>query len=74
MHWCEAQFLIPMRRLSAGDEGPLDVAYEWACLVVGFGAGSGDRLPRGTAIAPTGTPAAFDFDAFPGFTGGVFVG
>jgi hypothetical protein len=29
----------------------------------------------GTAIGPAGTPpAAFDFEAFAGFSGGVFVG
>ena len=48
-----------------------------ADLVVGSGTGAGSQVTAyaGKAIAPAGTPAAaMDFDAFPGFTGGVFVG
>jgi hypothetical protein len=48
-----------------------------ADLVVGAGEGAGSRVTGylGKNIAPAGTPTAvFDFDAFPGFTGGVFVG
>ena len=48
-----------------------------ADLVVGSGTGAGSRVTSylGKNIGPAGTPAAqFDFDAFPVFTGGVFVG
>jgi hypothetical protein len=48
-----------------------------ADLVVGAGAGAGSRVTGylGATVGPAGKPAAvFDFDAFPGFTGGVFVG
>jgi len=48
-----------------------------ADLVVGDGAGAGSRVTGylGKDIQPTDTPAeAFAFDAYPGFTGGVFVG
>ncbi|HVK08994.1 MAG TPA: hypothetical protein VM597_09485, partial [Gemmataceae bacterium] len=48
-----------------------------ADLVVGDGTGAGSRVTGyfGSAIPADGTPpAAFGFDAFPGFTGGVFVG
>jgi hypothetical protein len=46
-------------------------------LLVGSGAGDGSHVTEyaGTSISSSGTPsAALDFDAFPGFTGGVFVG
>jgi hypothetical protein len=46
-------------------------------VVVGAGAGAGSRVTAylGKNIAPAGTPTpAFDFDAFPDFAGGVFVG
>jgi hypothetical protein len=48
-----------------------------ADLVVGAGAGAGSRVTAylGANIAANGTPAAqLDFDAFPNFSGGVFVG
>jgi hypothetical protein len=48
-----------------------------ADLVVGDGEGAGSRVTAylGKNVGPAGTPAAaFEFDAFPGFTGGVFVG
>jgi uncharacterized delta-60 repeat protein len=48
-----------------------------ADLVVGAGDGGGSTVTEylGKDIAPAGTPPAFQsFDAFPGFTGGVFVG
>jgi hypothetical protein len=48
-----------------------------ADLVVGDGAGAGSHVTAyfGKNIAANGTPpVAFEFDAFPGFTGGVFVG
>ena len=48
-----------------------------ADLVVGSGSGAGSRVTSylGANIAASGTPPAqFDFDAFAGFTGGVFVG
>jgi uncharacterized delta-60 repeat protein len=46
-----------------------------ADLVAGAGAGSRVTAYPGKSIAPEGTPpTAFDFDAFPGFAGGVFVG
>ena len=48
-----------------------------ADLVVGSGTGAGRRVTGylGTTIGPAGMPPAqFDFDAFPGFAGGVFVG
>lgn len=48
-----------------------------ADLVVGAGTGAGSRVTGylGTAIRAGGTPpAAFQFDALAGFTGGVFVG
>jgi hypothetical protein len=48
-----------------------------ADLVVGSGSGAGSRVTGylGKSIAADGTPPEqFGFDAFPGFTGGVFVG
>lgn len=48
-----------------------------ADLVVGAGSGAGSRVTAylGVTIPPAGQPpAAIEFDAFPGFTGGVFVG
>ena len=48
-----------------------------ADLVVGAGTGAGSRVTgyRGSAIPTDGTPPeAFAFDAFAGFSGGVFVG
>jgi hypothetical protein len=48
-----------------------------ADLVVGAGTSAGSRVTAylGVNIAPAGQPAvAFDYDAIPGFTGGVFVG
>ena len=47
-----------------------------ADLVVGDGAGAGSRVTayRGADFANGSAPAAFSFDAFPGFDGGVFVG
>ena len=48
-----------------------------ADLVVGSGSGAGSRVTSylGANIAASGTPPTqFDFDAFAGFTGGVFVG
>jgi hypothetical protein len=48
-----------------------------ADLVVGAGAGAGSRVTTylGKDVGPNGTPPARnDFDTFPGFTGGVFVG
>jgi hypothetical protein len=47
-----------------------------ADLVVGSGAGAGSRVSGylGADLQLAGGPAAFDFDAFPGFAGGVFVG
>lgn len=48
-----------------------------ADLVVGAGSGAGSRVTAyfGKDIPTVGAPpAAFDFDALPGFTGGVFVG
>jgi hypothetical protein len=48
-----------------------------ADLVVGSGDGAGSRITAylGANIAPAGTPPVeFDFDVFPGFVGGVFVG
>jgi hypothetical protein len=50
---------------------------ERADLVVGAGAEAGNRVTTyaGTAINPGSTPAeSFALDAFPGFSGGVFVG
>jgi hypothetical protein len=47
-------------------------------IVVGSGAGAGSRVIgyRGGQVPTNGTPTAlaFDFDAFPGFSNGVFVG
>jgi hypothetical protein len=48
-----------------------------ADLVTGDGTEAGSRVTRylGKTITPAGTPPEHDaFDAFPGFTGGVFVG
>jgi hypothetical protein len=48
-----------------------------ADLVVGSGAGAGSRVTSylGKNINPSGIPSSqFDFDAIPGFAGGVFVG
>jgi hypothetical protein len=47
-----------------------------ADLVVGAGTGADSRVTAyaGKDLVAGGTPAAFDFDALPGFTGGVFVG
>ena len=48
-----------------------------ADLVVGSGAGAGSRVTGylGTALVANGSPpSAFAFDAFDGFSGGVFVG
>jgi uncharacterized delta-60 repeat protein len=48
-----------------------------ADLLAGAGSGAGSRVTayHGKAIAPAGAPpAAFDFDAFGDFPGGVFVG
>jgi hypothetical protein len=48
-----------------------------ADLVAGSGAGAGSRVTAyaGKSIGTAGTPSAVqDFDAFPGFAGGVFVG
>ncbi len=48
-----------------------------ADLVVGSGAGAGSHVTAylGKNIGPNGTPTSqLDFDAFTGFTGGVFVG
>jgi glucose/arabinose dehydrogenase len=48
-----------------------------ADLVVGAGTGAGSTVTAylGKAVSPTGTPPTdFSFDAFPGFSGGVFVG
>jgi hypothetical protein len=48
-----------------------------ADLVVGSGTGAGSHVTayRGVNLTPSGTPpSAFDFDAFPGTGGGVFVG
>ncbi len=48
-----------------------------ADIVVGSGTGSGSRVVGylGSTIGSSGTPPlALSFDAFPGFTGGVFVG
>ncbi|QDU19520.1 beta strand repeat-containing protein [Urbifossiella limnaea] len=48
-----------------------------ADIITGAGAGAGSRVTAylGAALAPSGTPdAVASFDAFPGFTGGVFVG
>jgi hypothetical protein len=48
-----------------------------ADLVVGAGTGAGSRVTAylGSTIPADGTPPEhFAFDAFPGFTGGVFVG
>jgi hypothetical protein len=48
-----------------------------ADILVGDGLGAGSRITgyRGAEIAPDGQPpAARELDAFPGFTGGVFVG
>jgi hypothetical protein len=47
-----------------------------ADLVVGDGTGAGSRVTAylGKALAADSTPVDFAFDAFPGFTGGVFVG
>ncbi|MFO0935369.1 MAG: FG-GAP-like repeat-containing protein [Gemmataceae bacterium] len=46
-------------------------------IVVGAGTGSGSKVIGylGKNVQPDGTPAeTFNFDAFPGFSGGVFVG
>jgi hypothetical protein len=48
-----------------------------ADLVVGAGSGAGSRVTAylGKTLIPAGTPPeALAFDAFPGFTGGLFVG
>jgi hypothetical protein len=48
-----------------------------ADLVTGAGDGDGSHMAAylGSAITPNGTPpTSFEFDAFPGTTGGVFVG
>ena len=48
-----------------------------ADLVVGAGSGAGSKVTAyaGKTITASGTPPElFSFDAFPGFTGGVFVG
>jgi uncharacterized delta-60 repeat protein/uncharacterized repeat protein (TIGR01451 family) len=48
-----------------------------ADLVVGSGTGAGSRVTayQGKSVSAAGTPPpALDFDAFAGFTGGVFVG
>ena len=46
-----------------------------ADLAVGAGTGSRATGYLGTNLVSSGTPAtAFDFDVFPGTTGGVFVG
>jgi hypothetical protein len=79
--------LVPVGNFFAGDpanRGGVRVAVknldndDKADVVTGAGTGAGSRVTayRGTTITPTGgTPPAFlDFDAFPGFGGGVFVG
>jgi len=47
-----------------------------ADVVVGDGTGAGSRVTgyRGKDFGGGGAPAAFEFDAFPGLTTGVFVG
>jgi hypothetical protein len=48
-----------------------------ADLLLGAGSGRGSRVTAyaGATLTPTGVPPkVLDFDAFPGFTGGVFVG
>jgi hypothetical protein len=47
-----------------------------ADLVVGSGTGAGSRVTgyRGSALAANRAEPVFGFDAFPGFSGGVFVG
>jgi hypothetical protein len=47
-------------------------------IVIGYGTGAGSRVIgyRGVQVPTNGTPAsiAFDYNAFPGFSNGVFVG
>ena len=47
-----------------------------ADLVVGAGAGAGSRVTgyAGAALTGGSPPELFSLDAFPGFSGGVFVG
>jgi hypothetical protein len=46
-----------------------------ADVLTASGTGSRVRSYLGSAITPTGTPAAYrDFDPFPGLSAGVFVG
>jgi trimeric autotransporter adhesin len=78
--------LTPLANFFGGDpnnRGGIRVAVKnldadtRADLVVGSGEGAGSRVTSylGKNVTPAGTPVAnFDFDAFPGFTGGVFVG
>jgi hypothetical protein len=66
-----------------GNRGGIRVAVkdldgdDRADLVVGAGSGAGSRVTTylGKALSPAAAPPAhFDFDAYPGFAGGVFVG
>jgi hypothetical protein len=78
--------LTPLANFFGGDpnnRGGIRIAVknldgdDRADIVVGSGEGAGSRVSAylGTTVAPVGTPpTVLDFDAFPGFTGGVFVG
>jgi hypothetical protein len=78
--------LTPLANFFGGDEanrGGVRVAVKdldgdaKADLVVGAGTGAGSRVTAyaGKTVAPAGTPPVqLDFDAFPEFAGGVFVG
>jgi hypothetical protein len=78
--------LTPLANFFGGDpsnRGGIRVAVKdldgdaKADLVVGSGTGAGSHFTAylGKDITPSGTPPVFEqFDAYPGFTGGVFVG
>ena len=76
---------IPVANFFAGDvsnRGGIRVTVKdldgdaRADLVVGAGTRAGSRVTAyyGRDLTTGGTAEAFDFDAIPGFTGGVFVG
>ena len=69
---------IGARVVALAAAGEVLVSRTVTDLVVGSGTGAGSRVTGYTGIAlaaSPGTPAAaFDFDAVPGFAGGVFVG
>ncbi|HEX4609635.1 MAG TPA: MBG domain-containing protein, partial [Urbifossiella sp.] len=80
-----AAFAAPVANFFAGDtenRGGVRVSVKnldgdpFADVVVGDGTGAGSRVTGylGKNLSTGSTPDDFEFDAFPGFTGGVYVG